>query len=377
MSAGDVVVAVVADDYDGNNENYAWSSTPAETWVEGPPNGGAAGGGSFVQAAHTVLSANRTGFTVTLNRLYGGNSVFNVLAAAFTGTDGVGASVSSADFATGAAALTFDTLHDNSAIVYIVADQATVDGTSRVHRTVNGYTPSAGNGLELRYYADTRGWYAVYIAVIPDAGPAGAKTVGMTAPTGQRYSMAAVEVRGTAAAPAYSASVGVSGAGSLTVAGVPGGSRAVDLSGAGSLTSPGQVGVVSTVAFAGSGALAAGATASAGASAGVSGAGVLAASGVSGLTASPVFAGSGALSGVVLESGAASPVLAGTGALAATAGVAVDGQAWFAGAGTLSATTASPYDGAPVCSPVLTLTTPPPLLTLTTPNPSLELICPS
>lgn len=337
VSAGDVVVAVVADDYDANNENYAWSSTPSETWIEGPPNGGAAGVGSFVQAAHTVLSANRTGFTVTGTRVAGGESAWNLLAAAFTGTDGVGASVSSADFATGAAALTFDTLYDNSAIVYVVADQATVDGTTRTHRTVNGHTPSAGNGLELRYYADARGWYAVYIAVIPDAGPAGSKTVGMTAPTGQRYSMAAVEVRGAAAAPAYSASVGVSGAGSLT--------------------SPGQVGVVSTVAFAGSGALAAGATASAGASAGVSGAGVLAASGVSGLTASPV--------------------LAGTGALAATAGVAVDGQAWFAGAGTLSATTASPYDGAPVCSPVLTLTTPPPLLTLTTPSPSLELICPS
>jgi len=44
----------------------------------------------------------------------------------------------------------------------------------------------------------------VYVAYYPDAGTAGSKTVGLSAPTGQQYSIVAVEIKGTAGAAAAS-----------------------------------------------------------------------------------------------------------------------------------------------------------------------------
>lgn len=114
----------------------------------------------------------------------------------FSGTDGVGASAKTNS--TGAPSLSITTLHNNSAIVVFVGDWAAVDGASRTWRTVNGTTPTAANGYEKSYFFDGS-HYTLYAAYYPDAGTAGAKTVGLSAPAGQTYSIVAVEIRGSSA----------------------------------------------------------------------------------------------------------------------------------------------------------------------------------
>lgn len=131
-----------------------------------------------------------TAETFTLSIARGGTAVvwgFNCLR--FSGSDGIGAS--SKTNTTGAPSLGLTTTGANSAIVVANADWAALDGTSRTWRTVNG---SVGN--ENTYFRSST-TYGVYANRHMDAGAAGANTVGLSAPTGQSYSIAAVEVLGT------------------------------------------------------------------------------------------------------------------------------------------------------------------------------------
>lgn len=122
---------------------------------------------------------------------------YNVLR--FSGSDGVGASAKTNS--TGGSSLGITTTQANSAIVVAVGDWNAVDGASRTWRTVNSTTPTAGNGFERTYFRDAA-HYGVYIGYYPDAGAVGAKTVGLSAPTGQKYSIIAIEIKGSAAAGA-------------------------------------------------------------------------------------------------------------------------------------------------------------------------------
>lgn len=134
----------------------------------------------------------------------------------FSGSAGFGAAESTNN-GTGSAApsLAITTTADNSAIVCAVADWNADDG-ARTWRTVNSITPTSGNGLELDYH-NVIDAYVCYGAYYNDAGTAGAQTVGLTAPTGMRYVIAAVEVLGIddSAPSEGSADVGLS----LAVAG--------------------------------------------------------------------------------------------------------------------------------------------------------------
>lgn len=117
----------------------------------------------------------------------------------FRGSDGVGAS-DQAESASNEPSLALTTLHDNSVVVAVSGDWNAVDGATRVWRTVNSVTPTAGNGLERTYFTNAS-HYTTYGAYWSDAGAAGSKTVGLSAPGGQKWSLAAVEVRGAATAP--------------------------------------------------------------------------------------------------------------------------------------------------------------------------------
>jgi hypothetical protein len=119
--------------------------------------------------------------------------------AQFTGSDGIGATATQSGNGTAAVSLSITTTFANSAVVYLFADWSATDASTRTHRTVNGFTPSAGNGQEVTYFRNTTDW-AVVVAYIPDAGAAGAKTVGLTTPSTGRWLGTAVEVRGSAGA---------------------------------------------------------------------------------------------------------------------------------------------------------------------------------
>lgn len=135
----------------------------------------------------TATATSSTSFAVTFTRT-GATSVFyggNVLT--FRGSTGVGASAKTNT--TGAPSLGLTTTGANSAIVVANADWNAVDGASRTWRT------GAGTLSESSYFRDSA-QYTLYAGYHADAGAAGSKTVGLTAPTGQKYAIVAVEVLG-------------------------------------------------------------------------------------------------------------------------------------------------------------------------------------
>lgn len=99
-----------------------------------------------------------------------------------------------------APSLAITTVGANSAVVFFNADWNAIDGASRTWRTINSITPTAGNGGEKEY--GRNGNWGSYSAYWSDVGTAGAKTTGLSAPTGQLAVSVAIEVQGTAVAPA-------------------------------------------------------------------------------------------------------------------------------------------------------------------------------
>lgn len=102
----------------------------------------------------------------------------------------VGAS-SKTNVASGAPSLGLTTTRENSAIVFINSDWAAQDGASRTYRTTG-----VGTFTEQTYYRDPDR-YATYNGYYANVGAIAAKTVGLTAPTAQKYAIIALEVQGT------------------------------------------------------------------------------------------------------------------------------------------------------------------------------------
>lgn len=148
------------------------------------------GAGAFTSTVDSTksMTTSATATSVAGGEHFGQNTL------TFRDSDGIGASSKTTN-ANGAPSLSITTQTDNSAIVVFVGDWNSLSGASRTWRTVNGVTPTAANGYE-KSYLDDGNRYTLYVAYYPDAGAAGAKTVGLSAPTGQAYSIIAVEVKG-------------------------------------------------------------------------------------------------------------------------------------------------------------------------------------
>jgi hypothetical protein len=262
---------------------------PCHIWTAVAPSTGSV----TVSVARTG-SAQNFGFSVSVWRNHNGIGP-NVVA---TGS-GTSTSAPSASLTTTAA---------NSALDLVVADW-TASTSTRTYRTPSGGT----SGAEDATFQDGSSW-GYHRWHHTDAGSAGAKTVGMSAPT-QRWNMVGVEVLGAAGGPqAVSGTVaavsGASGA-PTSVQGV-GGTVAATSSAAGAPTS--RQGVSGTVPAVSS------ASGSAGALIPVSGT-VAAVSGVSGaaggkLPVSGTVAGTSAVSGSVTAKYPVSGTVAATSAAA-------------------------------------------------------------
>lgn len=187
ITSGDVLVAVEV------KENNLYNIAVTEN-----------GGASFLSqrlidisdytevAAYTYIAPSSETITVTFtsNSTYkfGGNVI------RFSGASGIGAS-SKANAYSGSPSVSITTTQANSAIVVVVGDWNSALGTQTF--TSNG---GAGSPTLLTGYPGSGFTYGVGIAYYPDAGTAGAKTVGMSEPTGQKWAIIAVEVKGTAGA---------------------------------------------------------------------------------------------------------------------------------------------------------------------------------
>lgn len=115
----------------------------------------------------------------------------------FRGSDGVGASAITQQISgSTSASQALTTLAANSAILAISADWNAIDGATRTWATINSVTPTSGNGLERIYFRNASA-YTVYSAYWSDVGATGSKSAGVSAPTGQRNSIIAIEIKGS------------------------------------------------------------------------------------------------------------------------------------------------------------------------------------
>jgi hypothetical protein len=139
-------------------------------------------------------TAANAGVTITVP-FAGGTGWGGVSVNRWKNAFGIGAAISANNAAgSGVPSVAITTTQANSAIDVVSVDWNAVDGASRVWLTVNSFTPTAGNG-ELTY-ARAVSLGTAYGAYWPDAGAAGSKTVGLSAPGGQRFAICAVEVFG-------------------------------------------------------------------------------------------------------------------------------------------------------------------------------------
>lgn len=146
---------------------------------------------AYIWKATAATTASLT-ISITRGGAGGDHWGFN----AFTDSGSAGHGASTKTNTTGAPSLALTTTADNSAVYVLIGDWNAL-ATARTWRTVNSITPTSGNGHEKTYVQDGAN-YTVYMARYPDTGVAGANTYGLTAPTGEKYSIVALEVKGQA-----------------------------------------------------------------------------------------------------------------------------------------------------------------------------------
>lgn len=129
---------------------------------------------------------------------------WGLAAVVLTGASGVVGATNVADFNVVGqlAQLSLTTQSDHSAIVMLIADWQAADHTTRVYQTINGFTPAVGGTGEIAGVR-TVGQWSFYMAYWPDAGLAGAKTVGTTTEQWNGgFSIMAVEIKAAAGSSA-------------------------------------------------------------------------------------------------------------------------------------------------------------------------------
>lgn len=203
MQATDVVVAAAIKANRAATENYSYSidSSGDPTLTENTATGGSSSNDVWLQSVTGISSgASGIGDVVTATRVTGDATAHHGVAGVwFENSDGIGADQRTTGNGQSAESWTFTTQYDNSAIVLFAADWAASDDTGRTWETVNGYTPTAGNGGEVFRYRDAS-MYTVHVVVWGDAGTAGDKVIGSDL-TGGDWQYVAVEVRGMGGPP--------------------------------------------------------------------------------------------------------------------------------------------------------------------------------
>ena len=217
--ANDVLVDVMAaaDIWDAGGDAFnVTNSGTAQTWTKNQTVGPPLATNCFVQGTTAIQSVSDSAETITGTYTNPGGFMWGHQVFQFRDSNGIGNTVKNNVTTAGTATTSITTTQDNSAIVVIIADWNANDGATRTWATVNGITPTAANGYE-KTYTFTSTQYTVYAAYYPDAGAAGAKTVGVTTPS-MMYSIVAIEVKG--ASGAASTPVTASDAGTFSVTGV-------------------------------------------------------------------------------------------------------------------------------------------------------------
>ena len=144
--------------------------------------------------AELWYAISATAQTFTLSASQAGSTPWGFTYEVWHNHGGIGAVATAyiGSTSTSAPSMTLTTISPNSAVSVILSDW-TANVTVPTYRTVNGITPvSGGSGESGKFQGDglTYGGYSFYYS---DAGVAGAKTIGATAPT-MRWTMISVEI---------------------------------------------------------------------------------------------------------------------------------------------------------------------------------------
>lgn len=149
-------------------------------------------GTSSATARSALYTATGAGSAVTVTAAFGG--VANVrglivevwTAAQLAATPATNSVLGGSGAPTG----TITTVAAGSTVTWLSSDWSAIDGTTRTYRS---------SATETAYHRVT-GQYTGY-AAYQDAASAGAQTYGLTAPAGQSYTTAAIEIQASGAAP--------------------------------------------------------------------------------------------------------------------------------------------------------------------------------
>jgi hypothetical protein len=191
-NAGDLVLLVVSAENGTQTTSYAATAT-GQTWTSLGTTGFGLGTESAAQVWSTTWAATGT-LTVTVTRTASGNTPQHALQAhVWRDHDGTGAVAIDNDAGT-APSLDVTTTSDNSGVSTFVDDFNAADGASRTWRTINS------SAMTETYYLRNAAAHTVYGGYRANAGTAGVKTTGLSAPTGQRPAVISVEVKGLAGA---------------------------------------------------------------------------------------------------------------------------------------------------------------------------------
>jgi hypothetical protein len=181
-NSGDLIIVRAGNE--NASQTFGLPTATGLTFTAGPSVGTSSTTG---RSALWSATAGSTGsFTISVTETGAGSNWWGFVASVWRNHGGVGNTGSLAS-GTGAPSVSITTSGANSGIDFLTTDFNAVDGTSRTYRSVNGAA------TEDNYFRDSV-HYAIYEAYHADAGAAGAKAVGETAPTGQAYSGVAIEI---------------------------------------------------------------------------------------------------------------------------------------------------------------------------------------
>lgn len=153
---------------------------------------GTSGNFGEVTAWKATDATGGTNWTLSVSYTIGAAD-WGIIVFRYSGSAGVGNSAGSTG--SGGPSLALTTSGANSAIAYLNTDWNAGSVASRTWRTINSITPTSGNGLE-KVATQVASHYSVYSAHWNDAGAAGSKTTGLSAPT-QAWAAVAVEILGS------------------------------------------------------------------------------------------------------------------------------------------------------------------------------------
>jgi hypothetical protein len=183
VQAGDILVAYAVNEDAGSTIANPPTGTLSGTWTL--KQSGTTASYTGLRLWTLAVTSNQSNVNVSFAN--GGNN-FGGDVLHFRNASSVGVSAI-ASSATGNPSLTLNGVGDNSTLVMVNGDWTAKTG-SRTYTTT-----SAGTFTETSAYADGSS-YGVEAGYYANAGTSGNKTIGLTAPTGMKWALAAVELKG-------------------------------------------------------------------------------------------------------------------------------------------------------------------------------------